>query len=205
MNGIDEDDLDVLLQKSLLDLGYALYLAKTIVLLDAPLEDSLGLEVQSFKYLIKKFAAGDQVLELLVEEQRIHVFKLPDCVEVAEVVKRRELLRQGGQARGNLAHDDFYEVALVDQVADELGIDAQRVEAHDDDVIQEVLLALREHTLSVFEVVHQDVKGKAHVVGHDVVHGVLVADRARSSCAECWRIDQSASSDRRNILLLVLP
>lgn len=159
-------------------------MTEAVLLLDSTVEDAPRLQVQSLKYLIQELAVGDQVLQLLTQQAWVHVLELLDGVVVAQLVDWLQSQRQRRQRSGDLAHDDLDEVALVDQVAHELGVDAQGIEAHHDHIVQEVLLALREHAFGVLEVVHQDVKGKANVVRDDVFHDVLVANGTGSACTE---------------------
>ena len=73
---------------------------------------------------------------------------------MAQFVEGLQDQRQRSDASRNLAHDDFDEVALVYQVAHKFRINTKWIEAHDNYIVQEIFLALREHAFGIFEVVY---------------------------------------------------
>lgn len=117
-----------------------------------------------------ELATREEILQLLLQQQWTDVFKLLDDIEVAQDILRVKLGGQGIKTRGNVSHDDLYEVALVDQVHHELGIDTKGVKTHDDDIIEEVLLAGREHAFRVSHVVDKNMEWKTNIAGNCVFY-----------------------------------
>ena len=80
-----------------------------------------------------------------------------------------EFERQRVQTGGDIAHHNFYEIALVYEIHYKLGIDTERVEAHYDNVVKKVLLARRQQAFGIPHVVDQDVERKADVIRNGVL------------------------------------
>lgn len=129
---------------------------------------------------------------------------LPHVI-VTHAIYLFKTIRQRAETRRNFTHDYFYEVRLVDQVTNELCIEAQRIKRHDNDVVEQVLLALSHEAFSVALIVDQDVERQANVEGYQILRTlglsicVFVLGGARSSA------ENYAAATQLVILPLVTP